>query len=176
MHFEYCPTCGSRLQPKPAGDEGLVPFCPVCQRYWFDFFYSCIIILLCNEYDEVVLCKRPHLSQKYESITSGFIMPGETAEETAHREVKEELGLTLEKMIPEGTYWFSKGQMLMHGYLGFVRKQPFHLSQEVTSAHWVPILDLPQTAYPETPENVIYPLWRKLLALKGMAEPGLERP
>ena len=116
MHFEYCPTCGSRLQPKPAGDEGLVPFCPVCQRYWFDFFYSCIIILLCNEYDEVVLCKQPHLSQKYESITSGFIMPGETAEETAHREVKEELGLTLEKMIPEGTYWFSKGQMLMHGY------------------------------------------------------------
>ena len=80
MHFEYCPTCGSRLQPKPAGDEGLVPFCPVCQRYWFDFFYSCIIILLCNEYDEVVLCKQPHLSQKYESITSGFIMPGETAE------------------------------------------------------------------------------------------------
>lgn len=76
MHFEYCPTCGSHLQPKPAGDEGPVPFCPVCQRYWFDFFYSCIIILLCNEQDEVVLCKQPHLSQEYESITSGFIMPG----------------------------------------------------------------------------------------------------
>ena len=93
MHFEYCPTCGSHLQPKPAGDEGPVPFCPVCQRYWFDFFYSCIIILLCNEQDEVVLCKQPHLSQEYERITSGFIMPGETAEETAHREVREELGL-----------------------------------------------------------------------------------
>ena len=74
MHFEYCPPCGSHLQPKPAGDEGPVPFCPVCQRYWFDFFYSCIIILLCNEQDEVVLCKQPHLSQEYESITSGFIM------------------------------------------------------------------------------------------------------
>lgn len=80
------------------------------------FFYSCIIILLCNEQDEVVLCKQPHLSQEYESITSGFIMPGETAEETAHREVREELGLTLDRMIPEGTYWFSKGQMLMHGF------------------------------------------------------------
>lgn len=119
----------------------------------------------------MVLCKQPHLSQEYESITSGFIMPGETAEETAHREVREELGLTLDRMIPEGTYWFSKGQMLMHGFLGFVRKQPFRLSQEVTSAHWVPILDLPQTAYPETPENVIYPLWRKLLAMKGLEEP-----
>ena len=162
MHFEYCPTCGSQLQPKPAGDEGLVPFCSICQRYWFDFFYSCIIV--------VVLCKQPHLSQEYESITSGFIMPGETAEETAYREVQEELGLTLDRLIPEGTFWFSKGQMLMHGFLGFVHKQPFALSQEVTSAHWVPILDLPRTAYPETPENVIYPLWRKLLAMKGMEE------
>ena len=71
-------------------------------------------------------------------------MPGETAEETAHREVREELGLTLDRMIPEGTYWFSKGQMLMHGFLGFVRKQPFRLSQEVTSAHWSPSWTCPK--------------------------------
>lgn len=25
MHFTYCPQCGEKLQPRPAGDEGLVP-------------------------------------------------------------------------------------------------------------------------------------------------------
>ncbi|WP_071141475.1 NAD(+) diphosphatase [Acidaminococcus timonensis] len=168
MHFTYCPQCGEKLQPRPAGDEGLVPYCNTCKRYWFDWFYRCSIILVCNEYDEVVLCKQPHLSKEYESITSGFIKPGETAEETARREVQEELGLTVDKLVAEGTYWFGKGQMLMHGFLGFVRKQAFHLSKEVSSAHWVPILELPKTAYPETPENVIYPLWRKLKEIKGI--------
>jgi NAD+ diphosphatase len=123
MHFTYCPQCREKLQSRPTGDEGLVPYCNTCKRYWFDWFYSCSIILVCNEYDEVVLCKQPHLSKEYESITSGFIKPGETAEETARREVQEELGLTVDKLVAEGTYWFGKGQMLMHGFLGFARKQ-----------------------------------------------------
>lgn len=172
MHYHYCPQCGTKLVDRQAGDDGLVPWCDVCKRYWFDSFASCIIILLCNEENEVVLCKQKHLSATYETITSGFIVPGETAEHAALREVKEELGLTVEKLLYEGTYWFGTGDMLMHGYIGFVKKAPLHLSREIQGAHWVPILKLPETAYPDSGENVIFPLWRKLLAMKGLTEPN----
>lgn len=122
MHYHYCPQCGTKLTDKQAGDDGQVPFCTQCGKYWFDTFASCIIILLCNEENEVVLCKQNHLSNRYETITSGFITPGETAEHAAYREVQEELGLTVDKLLYEGTYWFGSGDMLMHGYIGFVKK------------------------------------------------------
>ena len=171
MHYHYCPQCGTKLTDKQVGDDGQVPFCTQCGKYWFDTFASCIIILLCNEENEVVLCKQNHLSNRYETITSGFITPGETAEHAAYREVQQELGLTVDKLLYEGTYWFGSGDMLMHGYIGFVKKAPLRLSQEIQSAHWVPLLHLPETAFPDNGENVIFPLWRKLLAMKGLQEP-----
>ena len=55
MHYIYCPECGEKLVDKPAGDEGLVPFCEKCGKFRFDMFDSCVIILVANEFDEPVL-------------------------------------------------------------------------------------------------------------------------
>lgn len=56
-----------------------------------------------KENDEIVLCRQGYLSDCYTSFTSGYITPGETAEETAVREVTEELGLDIESKEERGS-------------------------------------------------------------------------
>lgn len=163
MHYKYCPECGTKLIDKKAGDDGEVPFCPQCNKYWFDTFASCVIVLTYNEFDEVVLARQGYLSDKYASFTSGYMTPGETAEETALREVKEELGIDIQDLEYAGTYWFEARQMLMHGFIGYAPKCDFILSQEVDSAEWVKASEAPKTMFPDGPGNSAYAIFRKFL-------------
>lgn len=144
MHYKYCPQCGNKLIEKPAGDDGNVPFCENCNQYWFDTFSDCIIILVYNEFNEVVLARQEYLSTTSAVFTSGYISPGETAEEAAIREVKEEIGVDIKKVEYVGTYWFNARDQLMHGFIGFAPKCELVLSQEVDSAEWFPVEDVPK--------------------------------
>ncbi|MBO4302429.1 NUDIX domain-containing protein [Methanosarcinaceae archaeon] len=170
MRYKYCPNCGSELTEIHAGDDGMVPYCGPCDKRWFDTFQSCIIVLTYNEFDEIVLARQGYLSDKYATFTSGFITPGETAEECAVREVKEELGLDLESLTYAGTYWFGAREQLMHGFIGFTHKAELKLSEEVDSAEWVPAQEAPKTMYPDMPGNSAYAIYRLFLKMRGLSE------
>ncbi len=103
---------------------------------------------------------RVYLSDRYTSVTSGYISPGENAEQCALREVKEKLGIDLESLEYAGTYWFGKKDMLMHGFIGFAHKQDYVLSEEIDSAEWVPAAEAPETMYPDGPGNALHELYR----------------
>lgn len=169
MRYIYCPQCGMKLTEKMAGDDGYVPFCEQCGRYWFDTFSSCSIVLVANQYHEIALLRQSYMSDKFTSFVSGYISPGENAEETAIREVKEELGINIEKLEYAGTYWFGSKELLMHGFIGFAAKRDFLLSSEVDSAEWVPALKAPETMRPDRPGNVMYPIYRKYLKTVGLS-------
>lgn len=140
MEFQYCPHCGTKAAPKEIGDEGLIPWCPVCQQPLFPMFSTCTITLAVDEEaGEAALLRQSYISTQYHNLVSGYIKPGESAEECAAREVEEELGLKAESLTLTGTYWFGKKDMLMIGFIARVRKQAFHLSGEVDQAAWVPL-------------------------------------
>lgn len=168
MRYKFCPECGAKLTSKKAGDDGFVPFCEPCGKYWFDSFASCVIVLTYNEFDEVVLARQGYLSDKYATFTSGYMTPGETAEETALREVQEELGITLQQLTYAGTYWFGAKDMLMHGFIGYAPKCELTLSEEVDSAQWVPALEAPKTMFPDGPGNAAYGIYREYLKMRGL--------
>ena len=92
MHYKYCPECGLKLIDKEAGDDGFVPYCTSCEKYWFDAFTSCVIVMVVNEFDEIAMLSQPYLSTIHRNFVSGYISVGETAEECAMREVEEEIG------------------------------------------------------------------------------------
>ena len=163
MHYKYCPECGMKLIGKIAGDDGEVPYCQRCESYWFDTFPSCSIVMVVNEFHEVVLLSQKYLSDKYKTFVSGYITPGESAEESAFREVHEEIGVTLERLEPAGTFWFDLKGILMHGFIGYAKKCEFTLSSEVDKAEWVPIPKIWNQIFPESPGNTMYPLIRKYL-------------
>jgi len=169
MRYQYCPLCGEKLGERRAGDDGMVPYCENCKKYWFDSFQSCVLVMTYNEFDEVVLARQGYLSDQYTTFTSGFMKPGETAEETALREVKEELGIELETLEYGGTYWFGMNDMLMHGFMGFAHKQELHLSEEVDSAEWVPLLEAPKTMFPDCPGNAAHGVYRQYLKKRGLS-------
>ncbi len=170
MHYIYCPQCGIKLVDKMAGDDGEVPFCQQCNKYWFDAFSSCSIVLVANQYNEIALLKQIYMSDKFTSFVSGYITPGENAEETAVREVKEELGIDIEKLEYAGTYWFDSKDILMHGFIGFTQKSDFILSNEVDSAEWCDALKAPETMFPDRPGNAMYPIYRKYLKIVGLSD------
>lgn len=167
MHYIYCPECGEKLTGKQAGDEGLVPFCEKCGKFWFDTFASCVIILVANEFDEIALLQQNYLSNEYRSFVAGFIKPGDNAEETALREVKEELGLELESLSYAGTYWFDLRGQLMHGFIGCAKKKELVLSQEVNRADWVPAEKAVELMFPDMPGNAMHPIYRQYMKSIG---------
>ncbi len=159
MRYKFCPLCGAELKDKEAGDDGAVPYYIECDKLWFDTFSSCSIVLVANEYNEIVLLRQGYMSDKYTSFVSGYIEPGESAEETAFREVREEIGVTLDSLEYAGTYWFAKNELLMHGFIGKAKKCELTLSREVDSAEWTPAQDVVKTLFPKAPGNAAYAIY-----------------
>lgn len=167
MKFEYCPICGNKLILKKAGDDGFIPFCKICNRFWFDLFPTCVIVLIANQYDEVVLLRQSYLSDKYSTFVAGYMQPGESAEDATRREIKEEIGLEISDLRYVTSHWFNLKQMLMIGFIAKTNKKNFKLSEEVDSAEWVPIEKIPEKIYPEHPDNIAYVLYREYLMQKN---------
>lgn len=148
MKFTYCPDCGAMLSARNLGDEGAVPWCDRCEKPWFSVFPCAIIALVYNENNEVLLLRQGYISHEFCNLVSGYIKPGENAEETACREILEETGQVVEELTPVCSNWFAKKEMMMLGYFARVKSRPLQLSSEVDSAMWVPAAEAPALVHP----------------------------
>ena len=141
MHFEFCPHCGNKLIYKEIGDEGQLPFCDKCDTPFWDTFSTSIICAVINEYNEIALLRQNYVSTQNYVCVAGMIKLGETADETAQREIKEELGLDTINLSYINSYFYEKKELLMLGYRADVLKKDFSLSGEVDGAQWYPLND-----------------------------------
>lgn len=149
MHFKFCPYCGTQLKSRVIGDEGIVPFCEVCEIPLFDMFSVCVIAVVQNEYQEVALLMQEHCSSRYHTLVSGYMKPNENAREAIQREISEELGIEVEEAILVDTYWFENKGILMVGFICTTKKTEFQLSKEVQSASWVSITEALEMVHPK---------------------------
>lgn len=137
MKFTYCPDCGSLLGERELGDEGMVPWCDRCGKPWFDMFSTCVIALVANERNEVLLLRQAYISTQYCNLVSGYMAPGESAEQAVVREIKEETNLDVVDLELVGTWWFARKGLLMIGFVARAAAgQQLRLSVEVDSAEW----------------------------------------
>lgn len=137
MRFTYCPYCGKKLIKKEIGDEGLIPYCDACRIPLWDMFTTSVICAVVNENREFALLKQAYVSSENLVCVAGIIKAGESAEETAVREINEEIGLSVKRLQFVKTYPYEKKDMLMIGYKAEVKKADFVLSKEVDAAEWV---------------------------------------
>ena len=138
MRFKYCPDCGALLTSRDLGDDKDVPWCADCDKPWFDMFSTCIIALVHDGHGNVLVQRQAYTSTQYGNLVSGYMTPGETAEDCARREIHEETGLTVKRLDTVRSYWFARKGLLMLGFIAEVEREPLHLSQEVDDAQWYP--------------------------------------
>lgn len=143
MRFTFCPHCGSRLIKKEIGDEGLIPYCESCRIPLWDMFTTCIICAVVNEYNEIALLRQNYVSATNYVCVAGVMQMGESAEETAIREVREEIGLDVDRLEYVHSFPYEKKEMLMLGFHATVRKADFRLSREVDAVEWFPLDSAP---------------------------------
>ena len=118
-----------------------MPFCEPCKMPLFDMFSTCVICAVTNECGEVALLKQGDISNTRYVCVSGFMKIGESAEESAAREIEEEIGQKVEEIRFVKSYPYEKKEMLMLGFHAKVKKANLTLSVEVEDAEWVPFAD-----------------------------------
>lgn len=138
MTFRHCPDCGAQLIRHEGGPKS-APYCEGCRRAWYPVSLPCVICLVVNEYNEIALIKQTYATENKVCV-AGFIEQGETAEQAASREVREETGLEPVSVRYISSYYYEKSDDLMLGFLVRVNKSEFSIQpEEVESAAWYSI-------------------------------------
>jgi NAD+ diphosphatase len=139
MRYKFCPECGKRLEPKPIGDEGLIPFCEKCKRPWFDSFSTCVLSVVVGEDNKILLIRQSYGdTSKYVGV-AGFMKPNETAEAAAEREIREETGLEAKSVQFLESIFYEGRDQLMLGFMARVENNELSLSSEVEQGKWFDI-------------------------------------
>lgn len=136
MRFTYCPTCGALLGERVLGDDGLVPWCAVCQRPWWETFTTSVLCAVTDGRGHIALIRQSYGDTSRFVCVAGIMKPGECAEDAVAREVMEELGLEVRAVRYLRSDPHQQGNMLMLGFCALVERAPFTQSDEVAEAAW----------------------------------------
>ena len=139
MELNFCTGCGKPLAFKSIGDEGEQKHCSTCNKFYFDNPVSCVLVAIMNEKDQVLLLKQNYISTKNYTLCSGYLKKGDTLEETVAREVLEETGQSVLSCEYVQSYYFAPKNLIMAGFIAYVREREMGSSNEVDSLMWVDI-------------------------------------
>ena len=90
----FCGACGALVRDKT--DER-AKICPSCQSLFFPRIAPAVIVAILRG-KEILLAHNRRFATPLYSLIAGFIEIGESAEECIHREIMEEVGLTVKNI------------------------------------------------------------------------------
>ncbi|MCX7121791.1 MAG: NAD(+) diphosphatase [Gammaproteobacteria bacterium] len=137
----YCGNCGHKNSDK-VDEQALI--CLSCQHVTYPRISPCIIVLITNG-NKILLARSPHFPPKIYSTLAGFIEPGESLEEALHREVKEEVGVTISGLTYFGSQPWPFPDSLMIGFHASYLAGEIKIDEkEIEDAQWFDIDNLPE--------------------------------
>lgn len=136
--YLYCPNCGLKLELEEVKDEGLIPYCKNCNEYHFPHF-NVAISMIVRFKEEVLFIKQ--YGKDFYILVAGYLKRGESAEEAAIRELKEETNLDVSRLKILKTKYFSKTNTLMINILVDVTNKDVKLNYEVDGYKWFNYID-----------------------------------
>lgn len=90
-NHRYCGRCGTPTERQP--DEPAMR-CPVCGLLAYPRLSPAVMVLV-RDGERLLLARSPHFKPGVFSALAGFVEPGETLEQCAAREVREEVGIEI---------------------------------------------------------------------------------
>jgi NAD+ diphosphatase len=144
LHWEqqsrFCSLCGGRTRPF-VREWGRT--CSVCNAKQFPRISPCAIVLVRRD-DEVLLVRKAEWPPGRYSMAAGFVNLGESLEECAAREVREETGIDITEIKYVGSQSWPFPSQLMAGFVATYAGGELVVDHsELEDARWFPISNLP---------------------------------
>lgn len=140
-HHRFCGRCGRETELGPTEN---VLVCPGCGLPHFPRVSPAVIVLV-HDGERILLGRHGGLPGRMYSTLAGFVEPGESAEETVHREILEESGVSVTDLRYFGSQSWPFPHSLMLGF--FARHaggEPRCLDDELDDVRWFTRDHLPE--------------------------------
>lgn len=143
----FCGRCGSATQLM---EHRQAYRCPNCDLQFYPRIAPCMITLVTSG-SYCLLAKHAHKARPFYTALAGFVEPGESVEQTVHREILEEVGLRVHQPIYfRSQPWPFPGQLML-GFHAEHRDGDIQVDRdEIETAYWWHYRDLPQVPPPQT--------------------------
>ncbi len=138
---QFCGRCGTRMEDH-AADRAKQ--CPSCGLINYPRLSPSIIVLV-TKGDEMLLARNVLWPNGMYSTLAGFVEPGESIEQTVHREVMEEVGLQVDNLKYFGSQsWPFPNSLMLGFHAEYAGGEIVCQEAEIADAQWFKPDNLPQ--------------------------------
>lgn len=138
---KYCGSCGAATVAHTTDPARL---CLECSRCHYPVIAPCIIVLI-HHGKKVLLARSPRFRRRIYSTLAGFVEPGESAEDTVHREIYEEVGLRVQNIrYHKSQPWPFPGQLMLGFFAEYASGRIAIDNDEICDACWFSYDHLPE--------------------------------
>lgn len=137
----FCGRCGSPTERLPSERARR---CPACGQSHYPRIAPAVIVAV-HRADRILLARSSNFPDAFYSVLAGFVEPGETLEDTVHREIYEEVGILVDDVRYFGSQPWPFPHSLMVGFTARHQAGEIKIDEhEVVEAGWFHRDDLPR--------------------------------
>jgi len=137
----YCGVCAAPMERAP---EDRAMRCPACGHGCYPRVAPAVMVRVLRG-SEILLARSPHFPEGMYSVLAGFVEPGETLEQTIHREVLEEVGVEVDNLRYLASQSWPFPHSLMIAFDAEYRRGEIRVDgQEIQDAGWFTPQRLPR--------------------------------
>jgi len=139
--YRFCGRCGSHTQDHPTDRARQ---CPDCGLISYPRISPSIIVLIHKD-DSILLARNAAWPTEMYSTLAGFVEPGESIEQTVHREVMEEVNLRVKNICYLGSQsWPFPNSLMLGFHAAYAGGEIVCQQEEIADAQWYTKDTLPQ--------------------------------
>lgn len=137
---QYCGQCG---EPTGDAESDRSRKCHSCNQMFYPRLSPSIIVLITRG-EEILLAKSAHARNNFYSTLAGFVEPGESLEETVHREVFEEVGLKVKNLkYFNSQSWPFPNSLMLGFHAEYDSGDIVVQDEEIADARWFHYTEMP---------------------------------
>lgn len=138
---QFCGRCGGPMEVK---QEERAKICPGCGSFSYPRICPAIIVAITRD-SSILLARARRFPAALYSVIAGFVEPGESLEDCVHREVHEEVGITVKNLRYFGSQSWPFPHSLMVAFTAEHAGGEIQIDQtEIVEAGWYTVDALPR--------------------------------